>query len=176
MRHIVRQLAGETGAEIAEAAVVLPIAFMFLLGIVWFGRAFNVYSTITQAAQQGALAAGRRTCATCDNTESTNAQVDALVVSVMQASKLDPNQIPAAGGSPPITACPVPAPVGSCTTTAHNITVCRSVVLNPGDATQPAQCGATVAFQYPFQFYLPFTSLNNQLVMLKAAAQTRMEN
>lgn len=174
MKRILRQLAGETGAEIAEAAVVLPIAFMFLLGIVWFGRAFNVYSTITQAAQQGALAAGRRTCATCDNTESTNTQVDAVIVNVMAASKLDASQIPTPGSSPPVSLCPDPAPPGSCTTTSHNITVCRSVVLNPGDPTP--QCGATVAFQYPFQFYLPFTSLNNQLVMLKAAAQTRMEN
>ena len=50
MWTIGRQLKEERGAEIAEAAVVLPIAFMFLLGIVWFGRAFNIYSTITRSA------------------------------------------------------------------------------------------------------------------------------
>ena len=36
------RLGDESGAEIAEVAVVLPIVFMFLLGIVWFGRAFNL--------------------------------------------------------------------------------------------------------------------------------------
>ena len=178
MRRILRKLADETGAEIAEAAVVLPIAFMFLLGIVWFGRAFNIYSTITQAAQQGALAAARASCATCTpaNIGPTDSQVDAVIVAVITASKLDAGQIPSPGISPAITTCPPPAPAGACTHTTHNITICRSVVLNPSGATDPPQCGATVSFQYPFQFYLPFTSLNQQRVLLSASAQTRMEN
>jgi len=33
-----------------------------------------------------------------------------------------------------------------------------------------------VSFQYPFQFYLPFTSLNMQKIILSAQAQSRMEN
>jgi hypothetical protein len=33
-----------------------------------------------------------------------------------------------------------------------------------------------VSFQYPFQFYLPFTSLNMQTITLSAQAQSRMEN
>jgi hypothetical protein len=48
------------------------------------------------------------------------------------------------------------------------------VLLN--SSTQPAQCGAMVSFQYPFQFYLPFTSLNMQKIILSAQAQSRMEN
>jgi Flp pilus assembly protein TadG len=178
MRRILRQLVNESGAEIAEAAVVLPIVFMFLLGIVWFGRAFNIYSTITQAAQQGALAAARASCATCSpaNTSLTDTQVDTVIVNVITASKLDASQIPSPGVTPTITSCPAPAPAGACTNTTHNITICRSVVLNPTGATDPPQCGATVSFQYPFQFYLPFTSLNQQRVLLSASAQTRMEN
>ncbi len=39
--------------EIAEAAIVLPLMFTMLLGIYWFGRAYNVYSTITHAAREG---------------------------------------------------------------------------------------------------------------------------
>lgn len=177
MRHIRRQLAGESGAEIAEAAVVLPIAFMFLLGIVWFGRAFNIYSTITQAAQQGAIAAARPSCATCGNLP--NAQVLNVIDGVLQASHLDPLQIPVNSSLPTPTACPSPpAPAGGCTTT-NNITVCRSVILNPSgttDQTTPPQCGAIVSFQYPFQFYLPFTSLNQQRITMTAQAQSRMEN
>ena len=52
--------------------------------------------------------------------------------------------------------------------------ICRAVVLNPGFT--PQVCGTIVTFQYPFQFYLPFTSLNLQQITLTAYAQSRMEN
>jgi Flp pilus assembly protein TadG len=176
MRRVKRQLACENGAEIAEAALVLPIAFMFLFGIVWFGRAFNVYSTITQAAQQGALTAARRTCATCGNNTNDTAVVNAIT-DVLQASHLDPSQISANSNPPTVTAsCSSQAPAPSCNTTAGNITICRSVILNPTGATSPVQCGTIVSFQYPFQFNLPFTSLNMQRIVLTAQAQSRMEN
>jgi Flp pilus assembly protein TadG len=174
MQRIRRRLTSESGTEIAEAAVVLPIAFMFLLGIVWFGRAFNVYSTITQAAQQGAVAAARGSCATCGNSFPNDTAVDNVIFGVMQASKLDPAQIVPAS-APSVTSCPAPAPAGSCTTN-NNIVVCRSVLLNPPSGTQPSQCGAVVSFQYPFQFYLPFTSLNMQRIVLTAQSESRMEN
>lgn len=169
------------GAEIAEAALVLPLVFMFLLGIIWFGRAFNIYSTITQAAQQGAVTAARPACATCgqpgDNWNSTSFPGDATVAtavnSVMQASSLDPNQ--AIVYFPVVTACPNPPyPASTCTQTSNNVTVCRSVLLNPGGAAP--QCGTIVSFQYPFKMNLPFTSLNMQQIILKAQAQSRMEN
>ncbi len=184
MRYIRHQFARENGAEIAEAALVLPIAFMFLLGIVWFGRAFNIYSTITQAAQQGVIAAARPTCATCAPLTSAQVatQADAVVSSVMQASHLDLSQI-SAGPQPALCTVPdqLPAnvPNGTCTTTTHNITVCTSAILDPPARTSPSPpnlCGAVVSFQYPFQFYLPFTSLNMQKVTMTAQAQTRMEN
>lgn len=174
MRTILRKLENETGAEIAEAAMVLPIVFMFLLGIVWFGRAFNIYSTITQAAQQGAITAARPTCVTClpANIFPTDAAVDNAIFAVLRSSNLDPAQIP----SPAIVPIPLACAGGGCTTT-NNIRVCRSVVLNPtAGATQPNQCGTTVSFQYPFQFYLPFTSLNLQRIVLTAQAQSRTEN
>ncbi len=168
------QLAKEDGAEIAEAALVLPIAFMFLLGIVWFGRAFNIYSTITQAAQQGAIAASRPTCATCGNTAS-DAQVVSTINGVLQASHLDPAQIPVNSNPPTVTAqCSTQAPPPTCSPNTSAITICRSVILNPTGATDPVQCGAIVSFQYPFTFHVPFTSLNQ--IMLTAQAQSRMEN
>jgi hypothetical protein len=33
-----------------------------------------------------------------------------------------------------------------------------------------------VSFKYPFQMYLPFTSLNMQQITLSVQAQSRMEN
>ena len=61
----VRVVTGTEGMEILEAALVLPLLFMFLLGSVWFGRAFQTYASITQAAQQGAVTAARPACTSC---------------------------------------------------------------------------------------------------------------
>src|ERR1700690_2539829 len=116
LNRMASRLRGADGSEIAEAAVVLPLVFMLLLGIVWFGRAFNIYSTIQQAAQQGAITAARPTCATCGNTPPTPAAVDSAIYAVMQASNLDPTQIKAST-KPGMLACPSPpAPAGgTCT-------------------------------------------------------------
>ncbi len=177
IKPIARQLGSTDGAEIAEAALVLPLVFMFLLGIVWFGRAFNIYSTITQAAQQGAITAARSSCVTCGDNPSDNTTVENAIKAVLQASSLEPGQIKQAP-KPGLLPCPSPpAPPGGCTTTSNNIWVCRTMQLNPSaDLSQPPQCGSIVSFQYPFQFDLPFTSLNMQKIILSAQAQSRMEN
>jgi Flp pilus assembly protein TadG len=177
MRTILGKLENEAGAEIAEAAMVLPIVFMFLLGIVWFGRAFNIYSTITQAAQQGAITAARATCATCGppgDIFPTDATVAGVVVAVMNSSSLDTSQILLSPNPPSPVFCTNPP--NTCTTTGNNIKICRNVLLNPPPSTQLPQCGAVVSFQYPFKFYLPFTALNLEQVVLSAEAQSRMEN
>lgn|ERR1022692_4451003 len=174
MRALANRLRNAEGAEIAEAALVLPVVFVFLLGIIWFGRAFNIYSTIQQAAQQGAITAARPTCATCGNTFPIDGTVVKVVTAVMQASNLDVTQIqPKAPAAPAF--CKLPLPAGSCSSaSAGNPTICREVWLNsPGE---PEICGTLVSFQYPFQFYLPFTSLNLSKILLTAQAQSRMEN
>src|ERR1700720_2474931 len=85
---------GTTGSEIAEAALVLPIFFMILLGIYWFGRAFNVYATINHAAREGARAALTHTCATCGtpNGRTSLSTIGTQVKQALQASSLDPGQ------------------------------------------------------------------------------------
>jgi hypothetical protein len=181
MRTIPRKLENEDGVEILEAALVLPILLVFLLGIVWFGRAFNIYSTITQAAQQGAITAARPACATCTQASPwgstsfpSDAAVDAAVTAVLQSSNLDPTQIQANPTSPP--SCVNPPALAPCTST-NNITICRQALLNPtAAATQPNQCGMIVTFRYPFTSSLPFTSLNQQTIVLTAQAQSRTEN
>lgn len=191
MRRPAQILRNSEGAEIAEAALVLPVVFVFLLGIIWFGRAFNIYSTITQAAQQGAIVAARSTCATCGAPSgghwgTTDFPGDTTVINtiaaVMKASSLDPGQIPPNSHTPNPAFCPVPVPPnpsGACSTT-NNITICREVQLDPSSIqnppTAPPICGTLVSFQYPFQFSLPFTSLNLRQVLLTAQAQSRMEN
>jgi hypothetical protein len=175
VRQTARQLNQTDGAEIAEAALVLPLVFMLLLGIVWFGRAFNIYSTIQQAAQQGAITAARSTCATCGNAAATPGAVVVAVSAVMQASSLN-DPIPPNTKPPTPKSCVDPFPVLVCPPTG-NINICRQALLNdPISAGQTPQCGTIVSFQYPFQFYLPFTSLNLQRIVMNAQAQSRMEN
>ena len=181
--RLLKTIRGERGAEIAEAALVMPVVFLFLLGIIWFGRAFNIYSTIQQAAHQGALVAARPTCATCGNASASDGSVTACpnptvacaVAGVMQASNIDPTAIPVDATPPAPLFCPIPT--GGACTKANNITICRQVLLNPSaSATQPPVCGTLVSFQYPFQFYLPFTALNLKQITLTAQAESRMEN
>ena len=174
IKRMAHKLESTDGAEIAEAALVLPLVFMLLLGIVWFGRAFNIFSTIQQAAQQGAIFTARETCVTCGNDSPTDKEVYDHVVAVLQSSNLDPKQIPTSL-SPGLLPCPAP-PGGGCKQ-HKKIWVCRTVQLNiSAGAVQTPQCGSAVSFQYPFEFYLPFTSLNMQQITLSAQAQSRMEN
>jgi Flp pilus assembly protein TadG len=163
---------GTDASQIAEAALVLPIVFMLLFGIIWFGRAYNIYTTITYAAREGARVAAQPSCATCGNAPNDAADVATRVTQVLQASHIDPLKINAY--------TPNPAPVGgSCgaltTRTNKNVTLYTNVQLNPG-SLGPQDCGVVVSFQYPFQFRFPFTSLNNQLVNLKAAVEMQVEN
>jgi len=174
VKQIARRLGSADGAEIAEAALVLPLVFMLLLGIVWFGRAFNIYATIQQAAQQGAIVAARSPCATCGDTIPSDPI--STIRGVMQASSIDPAQIPVNSNAPTPFSCVNPTVTLTCPVSG-NISICRQALLNsPLPTNQTAQCGTIISFQYPFQFYLPFTSLNLQKITLSAEAQSRMEN
>jgi Flp pilus assembly protein TadG len=181
-RKLALKLKSSEAAEIAEVAVVLPIVFIFLFGIIWFGRAFNIYSTITQAAQQGAIAAARDSCATCagGNTLPGTTTPDSAIYAVMHASNLDVNQMQVSAskpncGSAACTPCAAPT-TRACTKVAGakggNFYVCQNVTLNPTAASP--QCGTVVSFQYPFQFHVPFTSLDT--VLMSTQAESRMEN
>src|ERR1700679_1234302 len=105
LNRMASRLRGADGSEIAEAAMVLPLVFMLLLGIVWFGRAFNIYSTIQQAAQQGAIVAARSSCATCGDQGALDTPVSSTVGAVMQASSIDPAQIPVNSNAPTPFSC-----------------------------------------------------------------------
>jgi Flp pilus assembly protein TadG len=176
MKTIRRLLVGTNGSEIAETAAVLPILFSVLLGVFFFGRAYNIYGTITQAAIQGARAAVAPACATCPGSLLPADQIATNVIApVLQASKLDPALVqsltPAACPCGTV-ACGTPVacdPAGVSAT--PSICVQQNVTLT-NTAGNP-QCGTSVAFQYPYGFNLPFQSFTLQM---KATAQMRGEN
>lgn len=176
-RSTLRTLAAETrGAEIAEAAAVLPLMFMFLLGIFWFGQAFSIYGAITRAAQEGARAGAVPYCATCAGTNTftqygTNA-VNA-VQTAMIASKLDPSLARLPTTPPVFNACGTYSP--TCNPGSPNVCVQAPVQMTNLPQGGAGICGISVSFQYPFQFWLPFTSLNKQQIWITASARVRME-
>jgi Flp pilus assembly protein TadG len=51
------RLAGETGTAVVEFALIAPVLFLLVIGILDFGRALNYYNDLTQLAGQGARAA-----------------------------------------------------------------------------------------------------------------------
>jgi hypothetical protein len=151
---------------------------MILLGIYWFGQAFNIYATINHAAREGARVAVAQTCATCasPNQPQDTAQISNAIVQAMQASNVNPNNI--ISYVPTYSFCQGGTQANNCNVgnQVDNITVCYGVPLTPsntGFGTQP--CGVAISFQYPYQFWLPFTSLNNQKIILTADVQMARE-
>ena len=177
-----RRLRDVAGSEIAEAALILPLLFTLLLGIYWFGRAFSIYGTINHAARMAALTAAAPACANCAGGASGGFPADDVVADVISnaltAANLDPTQVQPLTPSPLPQPCPDPNVASQLCTTASsgNFTICRNVVLNQNSSPTQQTCGMIVSFQYPYQFVLPFTSLNKQLVLLKAYAATGGEN
>lgn len=173
--HYFGKLAKETrGAEIAEAAAVLPLMFLILLGIFWFGQAFSIYGAITRAAQDGARAGAAPYCTTCSSVNSPATNAVNAVNATLLASKLDPTRIQAPSSPPTFTACSG-ATTGCATVPGSNVCVQGPVQIS-NTSGGSAVCGVAVSFQYPFQFWLPFTSLNKQRILLNASARVRMEN
>ena len=168
-------LSSGLASQVAEAALVLPLAFMMLLGIYWFGRAFNIYATINHATQEGVRAGVAQTCATCNNQHLTAAQGAAIITQAMQVSSVDPGQIQAWGTTTPTFCTATGSLSGICTVDATKITMCNYVQLSSPTAAGPPVCGVTASFQYPYQFWLPFTSLNNQQIMLTVNVQMKGE-
>lgn len=171
----VKKLVRETrGAEIAEAAAVLPLMFLILLGIFWFGQAFAIYGAITRAAQDGARAGAAPSCTTCtalsDPARAANAV--AATQAALTIAKLDYN----------LARPPSPAPTflsgcGPTTCDGGNGNFCVQTRVQLTDpATGTGVCGVSMSFQYPYQFWLPFASLNKQRIWLSASARVRLEN
>jgi hypothetical protein len=174
---------GSRGSQIAEAAVVLPITFLLLFAIYWFGRAFSIYATINHAAREGAQTAAVPACANCTAActwPGSALPCDAQVVSVMNnalsAARLDPTLAVASSPNPAPQICPGAVPPGACTpASGGGFTICRNVLLNQASSA-PSVCGVIISFQYPYKATLPFTTLNNQTILLNAQVEMRGEN
>lgn len=179
------------GSEIAEAALVLPLMFMMLLGIFWFGQAFSMYGTITHAARQGARAAVAPVCTTC-GAPNTQAQIDQnaynAIQSALLAARLNPTYLSQPTSPPAL--CPCGSANATCTGASavqcdggqSSVCVQPNVRLSASALGGTDECGTSVSFQYqyPHHFYLPCAewpchTLDLGQMALPAQAQMRVE-
>jgi hypothetical protein len=144
-------VAEERGAELVEFAVLAPLLVMLLVGMIWFGRAYNTTQTLTRAAREGARFAIAPCCASCcdpSNPYPTDAEVRARIDTALLASSLDPGQV-------------------------QGYSMLRQQPLNPGSAQ--VDRGVVISFTYPFRFVLPFTPLHLTTITLSVRVQMREE-
>jgi len=166
------------GSEIAEAALVLPLMFMMLMGIFWFGQAFRISGTIAHAAREGARAAVAPSCVTCAGGQAAQ-NANSAIQSALAAAKLDANNLPANPTTAPnnLLSCANGKPVLCDSGTGYPTNVCvqENVQLSSTALGGAGVCGVSVSFQYPYTFWLPGSSLNKQALLLPARAEMRSE-
>jgi Flp pilus assembly protein TadG len=75
-----KRIRSEKGAALLEAAITVPIILLISVGIFEFGRAYQTWQVLTNAAREGARMAVI--------TSSTDADIKARVRSYMQAGSL----------------------------------------------------------------------------------------
>ena len=139
------------GQELVEAALILPVYLMLLIGTVWMGRAFNIYQTVCRAAREGAEAALSPTCATCGDTETSDAQVTTVVQNALAAASIDT------------------------TNPGLSIQVRRNQVINPTAPMYYRVSGVAVTVSYPVQLTVPFTTLNASVVNISTTVRMLQE-
>jgi Flp pilus assembly protein TadG len=193
----VRSICGE---EIAETAMVLPLLFLILIGIYWFGQAFRIYGTITNAARDGARAAVDPACTTCTSIDPTQ-NAWTVIQNDLNAAHINSSLLQQPTNPPTLCACSAGGSTSGCSTgtvscdsSSNNIcvqgvnhagandTLTEGLVQLSSTAAPTGltnggagECGISVSFQYPFQFWLPFTSLSGRTVNVTAQAQMRAE-
>ncbi len=149
---------GQGGAELVEMAVILPILLTMLIGVFWAARAYNIYETITRAAREGARVAVAPSCSVCGSAAPSVSSVENAVLNSLTASSMDTTKIT------------FPSCSGNLSTT---ICYQRDIALN---TSSPNEFGVSVGLTYPFQFMLPFTTVNVSTIHITTTVEMREEN
>jgi Flp pilus assembly protein TadG len=96
-----RRRDGDRGAAAVEFALVLPVLLILVLGIVEFGRAYNVQTTLSAAAREGVRAIALQGSAGDARSAAKQAALPAVVLSDGEIA-VSPASCPETG--PPTTA------------------------------------------------------------------------
>ena len=186
MKKLLQIARNQDAQEVAELAIVLPILLSLIIGIYSFARAYNIYATITRAAQAGARVAVASTPTICSSCTSScywstttfpcDTNITQVVKNVVTTSHLDASLIAQPSPIPNPLACPDPNLTKACAAASDgsNIYICRNVILNTTSDTALRACGTIVSFRYPYEF-LPVPFLRSISVNIPAVAQMRVE-
>jgi Flp pilus assembly protein TadG len=95
IRTVIRRFGDDEGGQaLADFALIMPMLFLLIAGILGFGRAYNLQQVVVDAAREGARAAVVQDFATADsttgvaavrhiiNTRLRNAAVDTTTVTI----------------------------------------------------------------------------------------------
>lgn len=97
------QAGSEKGTTIVEAAFALPLFFLLVLAVIWFGLAFSSYQSLVTAAREGARFGVAPLASTSYNLPTTN-QIAQRVCSYLQTGVMGGlAQCSSYGGSTPPT-------------------------------------------------------------------------
>jgi Flp pilus assembly protein TadG len=162
IRSLRRFVRAQSGAEIIEFALTLPLLLLVVLGIIEFGFLFQQYEVVTNAAREGARIATLPTYST--NASATQANVTARVNQYLSSAGLSAASA-IYGGS----GCP-----GACTW----LPVIDTIIAGP-----PQVCikvfPVTVEYQHPVAFVggvlTYFGKSIPTTITLKATARMRNE-
>ena len=94
----VSRLLSQRGAAYVEFAFVLPFFLVFVMGIVEFGRGFNIFHNLTNACREGARQAAMQDSNQITATSATN--IRGRVVNYMNSLGLDTSYYPATAANP----------------------------------------------------------------------------
>lgn len=100
-RALRRLIEGSGGQAMVEAALVMPILLLLVIGIVELGRAWNAHQVLTDAARQGArIAAIADPTITADSVEMTVRNALARAALDADAATLELDGVDGSPGSP----------------------------------------------------------------------------
>jgi Flp pilus assembly protein TadG len=133
----------EKGAELIEMAFVLLLFLVLMIGVFEFGRAYNIYQNITNAAREGArFAVAPQRGGTINY--PNNSEVSGVISGFMRSSNLDPAS-------------------ATINIQLNNQNIDPSCT--PCSAGSGCACGTRVSISYPFSF-LFFGSANISTTVL----------
>jgi TadE-like protein len=142
----------ERAAEMVELALILPLLLTLLFGIFWVARGYNIYETVTRAAREGARVAVAPMCFGCGNT---------FVSAPGGCSGTDAVDLAITGS---LSASGLPCTPGVTVSVQQHQKLGDDA---PGSNTQ----WTVVQVTYPYQFVLPFTSVNMTTVNISSTVQ-----
>ena len=116
MRRVRRRVRSESGAELIEVALTLPLLLLVVLGIIEFGFLFQEYEVVTNAAREGA-----RIAALVPTAGYTTAEAKTRATDYLTAGGLKMAQVPS--GTPTVVQSQVPISGTTKCVTAMTVTV-----------------------------------------------------